>query len=134
MKVADEPGGKEIEPMSMCCAAMDAEDRRAASRAIIQVMQSRSANLDKMIGVGGRLEASLGSLNTFLYIVSSLKFADIIVALSIHSAPSYRYCQSLKAICRLTNESHSGVPEATDGKAIQEFDLEVKWKFQLGAV
>ena len=59
-EIADEPGGKEIEPMSMCCAAMDAEDRRAASRAIIQVMQSRSAKLDKMIGVGGRLEASPG--------------------------------------------------------------------------
>ena len=37
-------------------------------------------------------------------------------------------------ICCPTHESHGGVPVETELKAIQEFDHEVKWKFQLVSV
>ena len=68
VKVGDEPRGKEIEPMPMRRAAVDAEDWRAARRAIIQVVQPRSADFDKVTGVGSWLEASLRPLNTFTYV------------------------------------------------------------------
>src|SRR5919109_901349 len=69
VKVGDEARGKEIEPMPMCRAAVDTQDRRAAGRAVIQVVQSRSMDFDEMIGIGSRLEASLRSLNTLMYVV-----------------------------------------------------------------
>jgi hypothetical protein len=37
-------------------------------------------------------------------------------------------------ICCHTHESHGGVPVETERKTIQEFDHEVKWKFQLVSV
>jgi hypothetical protein len=40
----------------------------------------------------------------------------------------------LGVICCPTHESHGGVPVETEQKAIQEFDHEVKWKFQLVSV
>jgi hypothetical protein len=69
VKVGDEPWCKEIEPMPMRRAAVDAEDRRVARRAVIQIVQSRSVNFDQMTGVRSWLEASLRLLNTFTYIV-----------------------------------------------------------------
>jgi hypothetical protein len=41
-----------------------------------------------------------------------------------------RLLSIVRVICCPTDELHSGVAVATARKAIQEFDHQVKWKFQ----
>jgi hypothetical protein len=69
MEVGYEPRRKEIKPMSMRRTAMDAEDRRSASRAIVQVVEPQSASLDKVLCVGGLPKASLRSFDTLVHVL-----------------------------------------------------------------
>src|SRR5215813_2823031 len=69
VKLGDEPRCKEIEPMRMRRAAVNAEDRRAAGRAVIQVVQPESADFDIVTGVGSWLEACFRTPDTLVYVV-----------------------------------------------------------------
>jgi hypothetical protein len=69
MEIRHKPRCEEIKPVCMRCAAVDAEDRRSADRAVVQVVQRRSVDIDKAALRRSWLKASRRSCNVLVYIV-----------------------------------------------------------------
>lgn len=69
MEVGDEPRREKIKPMSMGGAAVDTEDRRLTSCAIVEIVQPCATDIDKAICVWSWLESCFRSFNTLVHVV-----------------------------------------------------------------